>query len=185
MSTPGPSLEESLSALSNGRVDYPAPPRLHWALILVGSFALAFAGAFLSQLTGLRWIAIVLSPEVFVLSWILVQASFVQRLAPSTHILLTTVLATIFLLSPIFIVNLGWQSAAGWMLLGNLAGTIMVWIDLYRMRDALESHYNSVERYGLTMAGPLLFFFGPFYLQYHLRKIALWKEQQSSTLETP
>ena len=71
------------------------------------------------------------------------------------------------------------------MLLGNLAGTIMVWIDLYRMRDALESHYNSVERYGLTMAGPLLFFFGPFYLQYHLRKIALWKEQQSSTLETP
>lgn len=149
----------------------------------MGGFLVAFAGTFLSQLTGLRWLQIVLSPEIVILSWILAQASFVQRLAPSTHILFTSVLATIFLLSPILIVPLGWQGVAAWTSLMTLAGTVMVWIDLYRMRDVLESHYNSVEPYGLTLAGPLVLFFGPFYLQYHLRKIALWKEQQASALQ--
>lgn len=179
MSNSGPSLEESLSALS-GKLNYPPPPRLHWTLLVVGSFIVAFTGGALSQLTGLKWMEIIFSPEVFLLFWILVQASFVQRLDPTTHILFTTALATIFLLSPIFIVTFGWQNAAAWTTLGTLAGTIMVWIDLYRMRATLESHYNSAEPYGLTMAGPLLFFFGPFYLQYHLRKIALWKNQQAS-----
>jgi hypothetical protein len=183
MSTPGPSLEESLSALSSGRPNYPAPPRLHWSLIVVGGFVVAIIGGFFSQLTGLRWMELVLSPEVFFLFWILVQATFVQRLDPRTHILLTTTVATMFLLSPILIAIFGWRGAAAWTPLGTLSGTVMVWIDLYRMRDALESHYNSVEPYGLTMFGPTLFFFGPFYLQYHLRKIALWKDQQSSSLQ--
>jgi hypothetical protein len=50
------------------------------------------------------------------------------------------------------------------------------------MRDSLVHHYNSVEAYGLFMPSILLFLLGPLYLQYHFRRIALWKKQKATPL---
>jgi hypothetical protein len=38
------------------------------------------------------------------------------------------------------------------------------------------SYYNSVEPIQLSLSGALTFFFGVFYLQYHMSRIAHWKK---------
>jgi hypothetical protein len=37
------------------------------------------------------------------------------------------------------------------------------------------NYYNSVEPINLQLSGAMTFFFGIFYLQYHMSRIARWK----------
>jgi hypothetical protein len=179
----GPSLEESLSKLSvDQRKSFPAPPRLHWLILFVIGVCLAEAGAWLSQISGLPWLKGVLSPEFVVFAWLLVQASFVQRLIPNTHFLFTSMIAGCVAFGPILLRQSGRLEIHGWESVLPIIGAFMLLADLFRMRTALERHYNLVEPYGLSMPGVLLFFLGPFYLQYHLRNIALWKDQQANSV---
>ncbi len=182
MSTPGPSLEESLSALSNGRLDYPAPPRLHWAVLILIVIALNVVGDLLDLWgIGSPWIGGVLSAKATLLVWLLVQASFVQRLSHKNFVF-TTAAASLLAIVPALLIRMGWvDSHSGTSFLPVIAAVVL-WMDLFRMRDTLEHQYNSVETYGLFMLSLLLFLLGPIYLQYHFRKIALWKEQQQSTV---
>jgi len=46
----------------------------------------------------------------------------------------------------------------------------------FSIRESLLGYYNSVENTGLRLSGPMTFFFQTFYLQYHLTRIAEWKQ---------
>ena len=187
MSSPGPSLEESLSSLSSTdpsefgtsgmrRSSFPTPPRVHWfGLVLMGG-VVNFAGIWLSRRTGIPQVKDIVSSEVFLYFWLLVQASFVQRLKPGRSILFTSLTAGVLFLAAFllhdqqrFLVLTGFLA---------IAASLLLLIDLFRMKHALEEHYNGPEPYGLQLNVLLLFFFGPLYLQYHLLKIAQWKDAQ-------
>ncbi|HEY3988610.1 MAG TPA: hypothetical protein VGM02_04870 [Acidobacteriaceae bacterium] len=144
---------------------------------------LNFTGEWLSQRTGISWFKDVVSIEVFLFVWAVVQASFVQRLTSSSTISITTGVASVFVTTAALLDKIGRLDTDSWAAILGLIGGLVLWIDLYRMRSVLEDHYNSVEPYGLSVSLFWLLLLGPFYLQYHLRRIALWKDQQSNSLK--
>jgi hypothetical protein len=46
----------------------------------------------------------------------------------------------------------------------------------FKIRDAMEEYYNTVEDISLSMSGVMIFFFGVIYIQYHINRIARWKK---------
>jgi hypothetical protein len=183
MSTPGPSLEESLSRLRSPKgTSVPSPPDLHWAaLVLIAIVSNVLGGWLNLHGIGSSWIRGVLSAKTTLLVWLLVQASFVQRLSHKKFFF-TTVAASLLAVVPPLLIRIGWVDAHGGTSFLPAVAAVVLWMDLFRMRDSLQHHYNSVEAYGLFMPGILLFLWGPIYLQYHFRKIALWKKQQATPL---
>ncbi len=134
----------------------PAPPDLHWALVLVIGMACG----------------------IFPIVWIFMQANFVKKIDPNSKgmmlLILTIVLA--FAAVPFFIGAAEVQELAlvGVLLyLGAIVCSIAAW---FNMRASLVRYYNSVEPYGLRLSGPMTFFFNMYYFQYHFMKIAEWKK---------
>jgi len=56
-----------------------------------------------------------------------------------------------------------------------LGGLIVYLFGIFAIREAMENYYNSVENIGLSLSGPMTFFFSTVYLQYHVNRIARWK----------
>ena len=46
----------------------------------------------------------------------------------------------------------------------------------FRVKAAMEDYYSNTEPIGLYMAGLMIWVFGSVYIQYHLCRIAKWKE---------
>jgi hypothetical protein len=46
----------------------------------------------------------------------------------------------------------------------------------FQMRRGLLDYYNSTEPIRLRLSAAMTFFFSIYYLQYHLRRIAIWKK---------
>ncbi|HST13047.1 MAG TPA: hypothetical protein VLL05_21890, partial [Terriglobales bacterium] len=57
-----------------------------------------------------------------------------------------------------------------------ICGLIVYLYGIFTIRDAMETYYNSTENIGLTLSGPMTFFFSTVYLQYHVNRIARWKK---------
>ena len=54
--------------------------------------------------------------------------------------------------------------------------SIMAISAFFRMRRGMLDYYNSTEPIQLRLSGAMTFFFSIYYLQYHLRRIAIWKK---------
>jgi hypothetical protein len=126
--------------------DYPAPPSLHWAGLLL--LHLATLG-------------------LFTMFWIFRQALWVRRIDPASRAVY--VLAACLLLSVIPVLfplpfREGTLAVAG-LLARSALVVAWVWAYLW-MRRSIESAFD------LTLSGVLTVLFGVFYLQYHLRRIA-------------
>jgi hypothetical protein len=183
MSNSGPTLEESLAGFpSLHRGPFPVPPRLHWTVLILIGFIVNVAGKWLT-FSGIAspWIGNVLSVQSVLFAWLLVQASFVQRLSGSSFVF-TTAAGGFVIAAPVLLIRSRRFDAHGWASLLPLVGAAMLLMDLFRMRSALERHYNAVEPYELSMQGVPLFLLGPIYLQYHLRNIALWKARRPNAV---
>jgi len=140
----------------------PMPPDFHWALVLLIGF---FCG-------------------VFQLVWLFVEAGFVKKLDRESNFMgfliggiATEVVAFIiifasggaagdrdpsFVVFPFFIVL--------------LAGVVLQYVGLFKMRSAIENYYNTVEPINLRLSGVMTFFFAVYYFQYHFSRIANWKK---------
>ncbi|MEJ5366947.1 MAG: DUF4339 domain-containing protein [Bryobacteraceae bacterium] len=144
------------AGLSPGLSIWPAPPDLHWGLVL-----------------GLTYVTFGLFAPV----WFLVQYSFVKKLDPKNPagkpILgsIATVLASHFaalfgggmlaeLISPL----LFWAGIAQWM-----------WAALL-IRRSLLVHYNAVEKIASRLNPAFACVFGAFYFQYHFSRTAKWQK---------
>jgi hypothetical protein len=131
---------------------YPAPPDLHWMLVLI--LALLTFG-------------------IFGVIWLFVEAAFVKKIDPKNNALL---------LYALFVICWYGGSAYGYLAhvpgaegLGALAGVILMLIGHFNMLSSLEIHYNREEPIGLRLSGVLTFFFAVFYFQYHFSRIRRWK----------
>lgn len=152
----------------------PVPPNLHWGLVLL-----------LAIFTG-----------VFGYVWFFIQASFVEKLDPSSRILRTLMYAAISwavgtaaMIVPFFFIGLlsgmnrgdksGFIALAIAVLVGiliNMVHVVFFFQAAFQMRRVLVRHYNEVEPYGLRLGGAMTFFFNMLYFQYHFTRIAEWKQ---------
>jgi hypothetical protein len=55
-------------------------------------------------------------------------------------------------------------------------GVIAYIVGVFKIKAAMEEYYNSTENIGLRLSGGMTFFFSTVYLQFHINKIAKWKQ---------
>ncbi len=148
----------------------PIPPSLHWALVLL-----------LSILTG-----------IFQYVWMFIQAAFIRRIDSQSKammfyaagILTNFVGMVIAVLFWVFTQRLTNQDPSEFAGAGSLAmitlafcvGAGLMIAGIFSVRSSMVRYYNSVEPIGLRLSGVMTFFFNILYFQYHLSRIAKWKE---------
>ncbi len=150
----------------------PVPPSMHWFVVmLLGSLTLG----------------------VFSIVWAFKIAGFVKKVSPRCNGrgLLFSILA-LDLLYALFVVLAAVASRTGhWdtriytdpqTVISALGVLVVITISImainaiFRMRRGLLDYYNSTEPIRLRLSGGMTFFFSIYYLQYHLRRIAIWKK---------
>ncbi len=150
----------------------PVPPDLHWALVLL-------IGLFCS---------------IFQIVWLFIEASFVKKIKPESNFLTFLISGVCIQFASIIFFYVGifaLAAATGGnnnppegplmvfiILLGCvvLGGIVLQFVGLFKMRDAIQEYYNTVEPINLRLSGVMTFFFAVFYFQYHFSRIAAWKK---------
>jgi len=145
---------------ATGRAYRPVPPDLHWALVFLFG---------------------ILTLGIFTFVWQMVIASFVRKLNSdeSPRYLILAGFACIHFASLVRIISAhhsGGKSYGGMYTVLVMAGTVCYLVARFRIRQHLVTYYNFVEPVGLYLSGALTFFFGSYYIQYHLSRIAQWKQ---------
>lgn len=143
------------------------PPNMHWALVLV-----------------LAWI----TGGIFGLIWFFKQAGYVKKIDPASSARKFLVLYLLCIVAVIAAVIL---SAAGAAMmesaslamvgsvvsfLGSIAAMVFALAAVFGMRRSMIDYFNTVEPIGLRLSGVMTFFFNMLYLQYHMSRIAEWKQ---------
>jgi hypothetical protein len=137
--------------------EYPDPPNLHWALVLL--FGVITCGLFISV-------------------WDLVQAVWMRKVSPRSNAIYYYAISMVIILL-VFVVSFATglhhagepRSSNPVLSLLQLADLVIVLIGRFSLRSSLEEHYNSAEPMGLMLGGIMTFFFGAIYFQYHLNDI--------------
>lgn len=159
------------------RTQGPAPPSLHWLAVLL---------------------LYVVSSGVFGYIWLFVQASFAKKLDPKSKA--TAYLAFAVGCVVVYVVaylGLKPQLDSGYSLSDEqgvallvafacvVGAVVLSLMGIFSIRSSLQRYYRDVEPLGTTFNGEpiglrlssvLTFFFNALYLQYHLSRIAKWKE---------
>jgi hypothetical protein len=142
------------------------PPNLHWALLLliiaVGQFrALNFLLA------------------IFLWVWSLIIANWARKLINNNRPMVLVAMYPAGFLAAIVSMGIGAVSHnQGFIALGGLfilAGVIIYVFGIFKIRDAMEEYYNTRENIALSLSGVMTFFFSLVYLQFHINRIARWK----------
>ncbi len=144
----------------------PVPPDLHWALVLVIGL---FCG-------------------IFTLVWLFIEASFVKKIRPQSNFLAFLIAGMCVQFGSIVVFYIGIFAAAASgsneppvipILLSFVAvivGAVLFLVGIFKMRDAMQEYYNTVEPINLRLSGVMTFFFAVYYFQYHFTRIAQWKK---------
>lgn len=90
---------------------------------------------------------------IFSLAWLIVECSFVKKIRPASDFILFLVLGLIPVLGIVFVI-----------------------VGVFKMRDAIQEYYNTVEPINLRLSSAMTFFFAVLYFQYHFSRIAQWKK---------
>ncbi|WP_164546964.1 MULTISPECIES: DUF4339 domain-containing protein [unclassified Variovorax] len=131
------------------------PPKLHWALVLLFT---------------------VLTFGIFALVWPFIQSTWVRKIDPRSN-------ATLYLAGNVALAIVGnlmdassSPSTQGAGVLLQIVSYVLFFCGYYSMRRSMLDHYNGVEPIGLRLSGAMTFFFSILYLQYHMTRIAKWKQ---------
>ncbi len=146
------------------------PPSLHWGFVLV-----------LGMITG-----------VFHYVWMFVQAAFVKKIDPQSRAMLLYALGVLAMIggvvvAVVFAFAMTWGSegrdptvpAIGMgflMMVVIMAGSSLMIAGAFNIRSSMLRYYNSVEPIQLRLSTVMTFFFNTLYIQYHLTRIAKWKQ---------
>jgi hypothetical protein len=144
----------------------PLPPNLHWAVLLV---ILAIVRVLQSMLALLfSWV------------WALILANWARKLSGNNKAMVLVAMYPAGFVAGILAIGFGTNShEPGFSALGGvfiLAGAIAYILGIFKIRAAMEEYYNSRENIALTLSGVMTFFFSTIYLQYHVNRIARWKQ---------
>jgi hypothetical protein len=141
-------------------ISAPAPPvqtvslplNMHWAILLL-----------LQTVTR----------NLFNLGWAVYLATWARKLDGENKPLVMIAMYPAGMIAGFIAIAAG-RPAIGGLLL--VAGFITYTIGIFSIKSAMETYYNSIEKYGLTLSGGMTFFFSSVYLQYHINQIAKWKK---------
>lgn len=150
-------------AMKNGA---PLPPGLNWVMVIV--FAVLTCG-------------------IFAFIYLFMQAGWVQKLDPQSKAkkflaLLLVLYAAVFVLMfiSIAIATMMPDSFLGPLVsmvspLLNIGVLVLYLLAVFNMRTSLEGYFNAEEPINLKLNPILVFFFAPYYFQYHFNRITTWK----------
>ncbi len=134
---------------------FPPPPKLHWGLLL--SFTILTLG-------------------IFMVVWLFIQSSWAKKIDPESNA--TTQFIGYLALAVVGQVLVEFSTdglkAVGLML--TIGSYIVFYFGAYSIRRTMLEHYNKVEPMQLKLSAAIVFFFSCFYLQYHMTRIARWKD---------
>lgn len=139
-------------ALSETGLHTPLPPNLNWIVVLI-----------LNALTR----------GLFELIWMFVQARYTKKLdRESKGMLLYAAGASALILGGALTTVSGDAAAVGGLLM--LAGIILDLFGRFSLVNSLQCYFMAVGL-NLRFSGPMTFFFGSIYIQYHFNRIHRWK----------
>lgn len=131
----------------------PPPPKLHWALVLLLTVA---------------------TLGIFYVVWLFVQAAWVKKIHPRSNAMVLLIVYLVLVALGEIVSNAAGkgssEAAAGGMLV--LAGSIAAIVAIFSMRRSMLDYFSRAQPPGLKLSGALTFFFGAFYLQHHMTRIA-------------
>jgi hypothetical protein len=132
---------------------YPAPPQLHWALVLL--FTLLTLG-------------------LFMIVWIFVQSTWARKINPASNATACFACYVPFaIVGQLMMEGSGGVRAVGLLLM--LVSYVVFYLGTYSIRRSMLNHYKSVEPMQLELSAAMTFLFSAFYLQYHMTRIGRWK----------
>ena len=112
----------------------------------------------------------------FNLIWALVQANWARKLSGNNKPLVLVAMYPSSIIAGILTATVSKEAAALGALL-RLAGWIMLVVGDFSIKAAMEDYYNSKEKIGLRLSGPMTFFFNNLYLQYHINQLHSMKKR--------
>jgi hypothetical protein len=146
---------------------YPPPPNLHWALVLLITF---------------------LTCGVFSMIWLVVEGVWLKKVKPESKAFtyLTITVAVWILIIALAIVQgvmvgssgqkqPGMQGIVGLL---EILHFVLYLFTVFAMRSDIEDHFTTAEPIGLSLSGVMTFFFAVFYFQYHFSRINGMKQRQ-------
>lgn len=146
---------------------YPPPPNLHWALVLLFTF---------------------LTCGVFSMIWLIVEGVWLKKVKPdSKGVRYLMITIAIWILMIVLAVAQGVAVGSSGQPQPGLRGVVglldigyfvFYLIAVFAMRSDLEDHFNTAEPIGLSLSGVMTFFFAVFYFQYHFSRINEMKQRQ-------
>ena len=163
---------------------YPAPPRVHWLVLLLLPLIVFIVICILASNDDPVFLKIELDVASTLLygAWIIYLCLWIRDLNPRTKTLLLALVVSGILLAadaialflpppdPLYAIAL---------FLRLPAAILGLWL-IFEIRDELIRHYNEREPIGLKLSPVMTFFFSYYYFQYHLYRIA--KKKQAQTL---
>jgi len=169
-------LEPSVTVPLQTSSAYPAPPRVHWVVLLVGSIV---ASALF------EWLLPEVVAELAINSlwgiWVLYLCVWIRKLDPNSKSLLwaSASIGMQFVLDGLDSIQepsngLTWVIVVLWV-----ASLALDFVVIFMIRAELQKHYNEREPIGLHLGGVMTFFFSYLYFQYHLYDIAQFKKRQA------
>jgi uncharacterized protein DUF4339 len=135
------------------------PPDFHWGLVLL--IGICTCGLFFS-------------------AWMIVEAVFVRKIKPDSKGLMFVIIGVVggylggFANGFISAINHANPQPLGHLI--TMTTAIIFLVAAFQMRTDLEDYYNTIEPINLQLSGVMTFFFGIFYIQHHLSRIAQWKK---------
>jgi hypothetical protein len=137
----------------------PLPPNLHWGWLLLLN---------------------VITRSFFNMIWAFIQANWARKLSGKNTALVLVAMYPAGIISGAVIAAIGNSSGeavmSGFGGIVIIAGVICLIVSVFKIRDAMEEYYNTVENIGLSLSGAMTFFFSVIYIQYHINRIARWKK---------
>jgi hypothetical protein len=156
---PGAVYGAPVPAYAAAASQYPDPPNLHWALVLlIGCFTCG----------------------LFLIIWIFVQAAWMRKVDPRSKAL-TYFIVAMAIYVVMIVAEVAMMASAGngtpstglTALCGLLSIVYFVvyLVAIFTMRTNMEEHFNGPEPIGLSLSGVMTFFFNVLYFQYHFTRI--------------
>jgi len=136
-------------------LQYPGPPELHWALVLLLGFVTC---------------------GIFFWVWMFIQASYVGKIDRENKALMLYAIGLACVLGGGGVMNvhaLGDADSIGGVL--YLGGIILFFVGHFAIKSSLEAHFTRVEPINLRLSGAMTFFFNVLYFQYHFNRINHWR----------
>lgn len=147
----------------------PLPPNLHWGVVLAFNAVSRFFAPLI----------------IFNLIWTMVLANWARKLDGNNNTLILVAMYPAGFVSAFmagaFMGATG--SSPDWLpglaIALILGGVIAYIVGVFKIKAAMETYYNSTEKYGLKLSGVMTFFFSTVYLQYKVNELAEWKRKSA------